>query len=148
MKEMFKLSVACAQSFSWGGGFGFFIKIQHKGGYATLYAHCSRISVRSGQEVVQGEAIGFVGTTGRSIGYHLHWEIHRNGVRVDSPCFFVFSTRTNNLRILSLNFSFRYSYYLFYAKTLLVVRGLLIPCPLYLRRIAPPSTFALHFQVY
>ena len=57
----------------WGGGFGFHIKIQHEGGYATLYAHCSRIAVRAGQEVVKGEVIGFVGSTGRSTGPHLHW---------------------------------------------------------------------------
>jgi len=72
----------------WGGGFGFFIKLQHEGGYVTLYAHCSRISVRVGQEVVTGEVIGFVGSTGRSTGAHLHWEIHRSGVRVDPLLYF------------------------------------------------------------
>ena len=73
---------------SWGGGFGFHIQIQHEGGYVTLYAHCSRISVRNGQEVVKGEVIGFVGSTGRSTGPHLHWEIHHNGVRVDPLRYF------------------------------------------------------------
>ena len=72
----------------WGGGYGYYVKIQHEGGYATLYAHCSRISVRVGQEVVKGEVIGFMGSTGRSTGSHLHWEIHRDGVRVDPLGYF------------------------------------------------------------
>ena len=72
----------------WGGGYGFFIKIQHEGGYTTLYAHCSRISVQVGQEVVKGEVIGFVGSTGRSTGNHLHFEIHQNSVRVDPLGYF------------------------------------------------------------
>ena len=67
----------------WGGGWGFFVKIQHEDGYVTLYAHCSSIAVNVGQEVVQGEVIAFVGTTGQSTGYHLHFEIHRHGTRVN-----------------------------------------------------------------
>ena len=73
---------------SWGGGWGFFVRIEHEGGYSTLYAHCSQIAVVIGQEVKQGEVIGYIGSTGRSTGPHLHWEIYRNGVRVNPLDYF------------------------------------------------------------
>ena len=49
---------------SWGGGYGYHVKVQHDGGYATLYAHCSQIAVANGQEVKKGQVIAYVGTTG------------------------------------------------------------------------------------
>ena len=73
---------------SWGGGWGFFVKIQHCDTYSTLYAHFSMISVVYGQEVSQGEVIGYIGSTGWSTGPHLHFEVYRNGVRVDPMGFF------------------------------------------------------------
>jgi murein DD-endopeptidase MepM/ murein hydrolase activator NlpD len=66
---------------SWGGGYGYYVKIQHEGGFDTLYAHCSSIAVVNGQEVKKGEVIAYVGSTGRSTGNHLHWEVYENGVR-------------------------------------------------------------------
>jgi murein DD-endopeptidase MepM/ murein hydrolase activator NlpD len=68
---------------SWGGGWGYYVKIQHNEEFSTLYAHCSQIAVTNGQEVKQGEVIGYVGTTGQSTGNHLHWEVYQNGARVD-----------------------------------------------------------------
>lgn len=53
--------------------------INHGGGYETLYAHQSRVKARVGSRVQQGEVIGYVGSTGRSTGAHLHFEIHING---------------------------------------------------------------------
>lgn len=50
----------------------------------TLYAHCSAICVNSGQQVQQGEVIGFVGSTGNSTGNHLHFEAWMNGERKDA----------------------------------------------------------------
>ena len=67
----------------WGGGYGYYVKIQHTGGYATLYAHASTISVVRGQEVKKGQVIAYVGSTGRSTGPHLHWEVYKDGVRTD-----------------------------------------------------------------
>ena len=67
----------------WGGGFGNLIIIDHGSGYRTLYAHNSQNHVTVGQHVTQGQVIGLVGSTGNSTGPHLHFEIHRNGVRVD-----------------------------------------------------------------
>ena len=50
---------------------------------ASLYAHCSALLVKAGQTVSRGQTIGKVGTTGFSKGNHLHFEIRKNGVRVD-----------------------------------------------------------------
>ena len=69
---------------SWGGGYGYHIKIDHGNELETLYAHCSAICVTPGQQVQQGEVIGFVGSTGSSTGDHLHFEIHKEGENIDA----------------------------------------------------------------
>ena len=68
----------------WGGSYGYYVKIQHDGTFDTLYAHCSSICVTPGQQVQQGEVIGYVGSTGNSTGNHLHFEVWENGQRMDS----------------------------------------------------------------
>ncbi len=73
---------------SWGGGYGYHIKIDNGNGLETLYAHCSSICVTPGQQVQQGEVIGFVGSTGNSTGNHLHFEVWVNGERTDAMSFF------------------------------------------------------------
>lgn len=60
------------------GGYGKFIKINHGQGFATAYAHLSRIYIKKGARVTQGQLIGAVGTTGVSTGPHLHYEMHKN----------------------------------------------------------------------
>jgi len=60
-------------------GYGNRVVIEHGNGYATLYAHMSKISVTSGQSVNRGDVIGQMGTTGRSTGVHLHFEIRAGG---------------------------------------------------------------------
>jgi murein DD-endopeptidase MepM/ murein hydrolase activator NlpD len=74
---------------NWGGGLGYHVKIDHGGGFATVYAHCSAICVHAGDTVTQGQIIGYVGNTGRSTGNHLHWEVYRNGVGVDGIDYFM-----------------------------------------------------------
>ena len=73
---------------SWGGGYGYHIKIDHGNGLETLYAHCSAICVTPGQQVQQGEVIGFIGSTGNSTSNHLHFEAWVNGARTDAMSFF------------------------------------------------------------
>jgi len=62
----------------WMGGYGKVVKIQHSGGYLSLYAHQSRIRVKRGQRVKLGQVIGYVGSTGRSTGPHLHFGLYKN----------------------------------------------------------------------
>jgi murein DD-endopeptidase MepM/ murein hydrolase activator NlpD len=61
------------------GGYGKHVRIKHSGKYASSYSHMSRINVRNGAIVEQGEVIGKVGSTGMSTGPHLHFEFYVNG---------------------------------------------------------------------
>lgn len=63
--------------------YGNYVVINHNNGYETLYAHLSKIDVSVGQVVGQGAAIGVMGSTGRSTGTHLHFEVHKNGSEVN-----------------------------------------------------------------
>jgi hypothetical protein len=65
------------------GGYGNVVKIKHAGGYLSLYAHQSRIRVKRGAYVKKGQVIGYVGSTGRSTGPHLHFGLMKNGRWVD-----------------------------------------------------------------
>lgn len=69
------------------GGYGNCIIIKHIGSYETLYGHLSRILVKPGQQVDIGQEIGKVGSTGRSTGPHLHYEVHKNGQRINPKPF-------------------------------------------------------------
>jgi murein DD-endopeptidase MepM/ murein hydrolase activator NlpD len=62
------------------GGYGNVVEVKHQGGKSTLFAHLSRIGVKVGQKVEQGDVVGAVGTTGYSTGPHLHFEFRVSGV--------------------------------------------------------------------
>jgi len=70
------------------GGYGNQIVIDHGYGYETLYAHLNKLNVRRGQKVTRGQVIGTVGNTGLSAGSHLHYEIHKNGKKVNPVYYF------------------------------------------------------------
>lgn len=65
----------------YSGSYGWYIEIRHRGGFSTLYAHLSRMYVRKGARVCMGQHIGGVGRTGVATGYHLHFELKKNGIR-------------------------------------------------------------------
>ena len=67
----------------WQGGYGNAIIIDHGGGITSVYAHCSKLIARVGQNVKKGEVIAKVGSTGYSTGPHLHFEVRKNGVVVN-----------------------------------------------------------------
>ncbi len=67
----------------WYGAFGNLVIVQHRKGVRTLYGHLSEIHVQPGQNVSRGETIGMVGSTGRSTGPHLHFEVRVRGAAVD-----------------------------------------------------------------
>ena len=71
----------------WQSGYGNLIKIQHELGTETRYGHLSRIRVKTGQRVSQGDRIGDMGNTGRSTGPHLHYEVRVNGRAVNPMSF-------------------------------------------------------------
>ncbi|MDP3954399.1 MAG: LysM peptidoglycan-binding domain-containing protein [bacterium] len=69
-------TVDLVRTSGWNGGFGLFIRLLHPNSTETLYAHLSKIYVSSGESVEKGELIALMGTTGRSTGCHLHFEVH------------------------------------------------------------------------
>jgi murein DD-endopeptidase MepM/ murein hydrolase activator NlpD len=71
-----------------GNGYGNHVVINHGYGYETLYGHMVRVKARPGQEVKRGEVVGWVGSTGKSTGPHLHYEVHKNGNKIDPVYFF------------------------------------------------------------
>jgi murein DD-endopeptidase MepM/ murein hydrolase activator NlpD len=69
------------------GGFGNCIMLKHGNGFETLYGHLSKILVSVGQKIEIGQQIGNVGSTGRSTGPHLHYEVHKNGQKINPESF-------------------------------------------------------------
>jgi len=69
-------------------GYGNHIIIDHGYGYETLYAHMVKFNVRKGQKITRGEVIGFVGNTGRSTAPHLHYEVMKNGKKINPINFY------------------------------------------------------------
>ena len=68
---------------SWFSSYGLYVSIEHGGELQTRYAHMSRLNVAEGQRVKKGDIVGFVGTTGRSTGPHLHYEVRVKGEAVN-----------------------------------------------------------------
>jgi murein DD-endopeptidase MepM/ murein hydrolase activator NlpD len=71
-------------------GYGNHVVVKHGYGYKTLYGHMLRIKVKAGQSVKRGDVLGWVGSTGKSTGPHCHYEVMKNGEKVD-PVYFFFN---------------------------------------------------------
>lgn len=69
-------------------GYGNHVIINHGFGYETLYGHMVRVNASQGQQVKRGQVIGYVGSTGKSTGPHLHYEVHKSGIQIDPINFF------------------------------------------------------------
>ena len=75
---------------TWSGpraGYGVLVEVSHGNGYVTRYGHNSRVLVKVGETVERGEAIAEVGSTGRSTGPHVHFEVLRNGAQINPAAF-------------------------------------------------------------
>ncbi|ODT06280.1 MAG: hypothetical protein ABS58_12270 [Mesorhizobium sp. SCN 65-20] len=77
----------------WNGGYGRMVEIDHGGGFITRYAHLSKVLVKPNQSVVAGDQIGEIGSSGRSTGPHLHYEVRRDGAAVDPLSFIKVGTK-------------------------------------------------------
>ena len=81
--SVFATADGIVQRNDWYGGYGNAVLIDHGNGLQTLFGHLSRVNVEPGQKVRAGELIGFLGTTGRSTGPHVHYEIRKSGIDID-----------------------------------------------------------------
>jgi len=81
--DVFATGIGVVKSASRETGYGNIIVIDHGYGYETFYAHLSKINVQIGQKVNRGDVIGFVGSTGTSTAPHLHYEVSKNGTKVN-----------------------------------------------------------------
>ena len=77
-------------------GYGNCVMIDHGNGYKTLYGHMSSIAVSNGQTVSKGDTIGYVGSTGISTGPHCHFEVWKDGSRIDPEQFYSGLTFSEN----------------------------------------------------
>ena len=75
----------------WNAGYGRCVIVSHIGGYESKYAHLSRIFVKRGENVLDGQPLGRCGSTGMVTGQHLHYEIRRNG-EVTDPMAYIIQT--------------------------------------------------------
>jgi murein DD-endopeptidase MepM/ murein hydrolase activator NlpD len=67
----------------WQGGYGRMVEVEHAGGFTTRYGHLRKIEVGVGQQLVTGDVVGAIGSSGRSTGPHLHYEVRRHGEALD-----------------------------------------------------------------
>ena len=81
-------------------GYGKHIRVDHGFGYVSLYAHMNKFQVKRGQKVKRGEIIGYVGNTGRSAGPHLHYEVFKDGEKINPINFYYGNLSSEEFDIL------------------------------------------------
>ena len=84
---VFATAMGKVQTASWNGSYGNYVEIDHQNGYSTCYAHLEKFSAKPGDTVKRGQLIGSVGSTGRTTGPHLHYEIHYQDNPIDPKKF-------------------------------------------------------------
>lgn len=84
-------------SAGWNGGYGRMVEIDHGNGFATRYGHLSRIQVKVGDRVARGTVVGATGSSGRSTGPHLHYEVRHNGDAIDPLGFLKLGKKVDKL---------------------------------------------------
>jgi murein DD-endopeptidase MepM/ murein hydrolase activator NlpD len=67
-----------------GAGYGNYVELSHAEGITSLYAHLATLVVKDGEKVTKGQLIGYSGSTGKSTGNHLHFQMEQNGVLLDT----------------------------------------------------------------
>jgi len=90
-ENVFAVAAGVISYAGWQEGYGQLVRIDHGNGYETLYGHDSKLLVKEGDVVKKGQVIALSGTTGRSTGPHVHFEVHKNG-RVVDPASYIQST--------------------------------------------------------
>ena len=81
--KVFATADGVVKEADWNGSFGRYVEIDHENGYSTAYAHLSTFAVKAGSPVQRGQLIGYIGSSGRSTGPHLHYELRYHGVAID-----------------------------------------------------------------
>lgn len=87
---IYAMAAGTVTASSYGSISGNFVRIQHTNGLETFYAHMSKRAVAVGSKISKGAVVGYVGTTGGSTGNHLHFEIRKNGVKLNPRSYFKF----------------------------------------------------------
>lgn len=85
----------------WFSSYGLYVQIEHGADLETRYAHMSRLAVAEGERVKKGDVIGYVGSTGRSTGPHLHYEVRVDGVAVNPVPYMLESESMGSLALLT-----------------------------------------------
>jgi murein DD-endopeptidase MepM/ murein hydrolase activator NlpD len=81
----------------WVGGYGKFVEINHGNAVQTRYGHLSAMNVVPGQRIRKGDVLGYMGSTGRSTGSHLHYEVRIAGEAINPTAFLAPITSSSNL---------------------------------------------------
>jgi len=77
--KVFATADGIVKEADWNGSYGRYVEIDHQNGYSTVYAHLSKLEVEAGSHVRRGQVVGYVGSSGRSTGPHLHYELRYHG---------------------------------------------------------------------